>query len=40
MSKLVALIPPPRLTLTRYHGIFVANNKLRPLITKPHWVLA
>ena len=35
MARLAALIPPPRLNLTRYHGIFASNSKLRPLITKP-----
>ena len=35
MARLAALIPPPRLNLTRYHGVFASNSKLRPLITKP-----
>ncbi|NRB37004.1 MAG: IS91 family transposase [Pseudomonadales bacterium] len=35
MARLAALIPPPRLNLTRYHGVFASNSKLRPLITNP-----
>ncbi|NRB38716.1 MAG: transposase [Pseudomonadales bacterium] len=33
MERLAALIPPPRLNLTRYHGVFASNSKLRPFIT-------
>ena len=35
IARLAALIPPPRLNLTRYHGVFASNSKLRPLITNP-----
>ncbi|NRB42390.1 MAG: transposase [Pseudomonadales bacterium] len=34
-ARLAALIPPPRLNLTRYHGVFASNSKLRPFITNP-----
>jgi hypothetical protein len=32
VEKVVALIPPPRANLLRYHGVFGANSKIRKLI--------
>lgn len=32
--RLAALIPPPKLNLTRYHGVFAPNHELREQITK------
>lgn len=32
VEKVIALIPPPRANLLRYHGIFGANSKIRKLI--------
>ena len=29
VRKLAALVPPPRFNLTRFHGVFVPNSKLR-----------
>lgn len=29
IAKLVALVPKPRVNLTRYHGIFAPNSKYR-----------
>jgi hypothetical protein len=34
IAKLVALIPPPRLHLIRYSGVFARNSKHRKLIVK------
>jgi hypothetical protein len=33
IARLAALIPPPRVHLTRYHGVFAANAALRAAIT-------
>ena len=33
ISKLAALVPKPRVNLTRYHGVFAANSKHRSLVT-------
>ena len=33
MSRLAALVPPPRMHLTRYHGVFAPHSKLRAAIT-------
>ena len=33
MARLAALVPPPRMHLTRYHGVFAPHSKLRPAIT-------
>ncbi len=33
IARLAALIPKPRVNLTRYHGVFAPNNKLRSQIT-------
>jgi hypothetical protein len=33
IGKLAALIPPPRLNLTRFFGVFVPNSNLRAQVT-------
>jgi len=33
LSRLVSLIPKPRVNLTRFHGIFAPNSKYRVLVT-------
>lgn len=33
MAKLAALVPRPRVNLTRYHGVFAPNSKHRALVT-------
>jgi hypothetical protein len=33
ISRLVSLVPKPRVNLTRFHGIFAPNSKYRALIT-------
>ena len=33
IAGLAALVPPPRVHLTRYHGVFAANATLRAAIT-------
>ena len=33
MARLTALVPKPRVNLTRFHGVFAPNSKLRALIT-------
>ena len=33
ISRLVALVPKPRVNLTRYHGIFAPNSSLRARVT-------
>jgi hypothetical protein len=33
MAKLAALIPKPKVNLTRFHGVFVPNSQYRMLIT-------
>jgi hypothetical protein len=33
MSRLAALVPPPRMHLTRYHGVFAPHSRLRAAIT-------
>ena len=32
VEKIIALIPPPRANLLRYHGVLGANSKIRKLI--------
>jgi hypothetical protein len=32
VEKLVALIPPPRFNLVRYHGVFAPTHRLRPTV--------
>ncbi len=33
MARLVALVPKPRVNLTRFHGVFAPNSKHRILVT-------
>ena len=33
MARLAALVPKPRINLTRFHGVFAPNSKYRALIT-------
>jgi hypothetical protein len=33
IGKLTALIPPPRINLTRFYGVFAPNSKLRAQVT-------
>jgi len=33
IAKLAALVPPPRAHLTRFHGVFAPNAKLRAQLT-------
>ncbi|MDA7754476.1 transposase [Pseudomonadales bacterium] len=37
MGRLIALVPKPRVNLTRFHGVFSPNSKLREFVipTKP-----
>ena len=33
ISRLVALIPKPRINLTRFHGVFAPNSRYRAMVT-------
>ena len=33
LSRLVALVPKPRVNLTRFHGVFAPNSKYRVRVT-------
>ena len=33
ISRLVALVPKPRVNLTRFHGVFAPNSKYRARVT-------
>ena len=33
IAKLAALVPRPRVNLTRFHGVFAPNSKHRALVT-------
>ena len=33
MARLAELVPPPRMHLTRYHGVFAPHSKLRAAVT-------
>ncbi len=33
MARLAALVPKPRVNLTRFHGVFAPNSKYRALVT-------
>jgi hypothetical protein len=33
MARLAALVPTPRVNLTRYHGVFAPNHRLREHVT-------
>ncbi|MBS0399729.1 MAG: transposase [Proteobacteria bacterium] len=35
MARLAALVPPPRMHLMRYHGVFAPHSKLRAAVTPP-----
>jgi hypothetical protein len=34
LARLAALVPRPRVNLTRYHGVFAPNSAHRALVTK------
>jgi hypothetical protein len=36
MARLAALVPPPRMHLTRFHGVFAPHSKLRAAVTPAH----
>jgi hypothetical protein len=36
MARLAALVPPPRMHLTRFHGVFAPHSKLRAEVTPAH----
>lgn len=36
MARLAALVPPPRMHLTRVHGVFAPHSKLRAIVTPAH----
>jgi Putative transposase len=36
MARLAALEPPPRMHLTRFHGVFAPHSQLRALVTPAH----
>ncbi|MBK7249884.1 MAG: transposase [Gammaproteobacteria bacterium] len=36
MARLAALVPPPKMHLTRYHGVFAPHSKLRAAVTAAH----
>jgi hypothetical protein len=36
MARLAALVPPPRMHLTRFHRVFVPQSKLRTVVTPVH----
>jgi hypothetical protein len=36
MARLAALVPPPRMHLTRYHGVFAPHSKLRAAVRPAH----
>ena len=36
MARLAALVPPPWMHLTRYHGVFAPHSKLRAAVTPAH----
>jgi hypothetical protein len=33
MARLAALVPPPRVHLTRFHGVFAPHSRLRAAVT-------
>ena len=33
ISRLVSLVPKPRVNLTRFHGVFAPNSKYRAMVT-------
>lgn len=34
MARLAALVPKPRVNLTRFHGVFAPNSRYRGPVTK------
>jgi len=36
MARLAARVPPPRMHLTRYHGVFAPHSQLRAAVTPAH----
>jgi hypothetical protein len=36
MARLAALVPPPRMRLTRFHGVFAPHSMLRAAVTPAH----
>lgn len=36
MARLAALVPPQRMHLTRFHGVFAPHSKLRAAVTPAH----
>jgi hypothetical protein len=36
MARLAALVPPPRMHLRRFHGVFAPHRKLRAAVTAAH----
>ena len=36
MARLAALVPPPRMHQTRFHGVFAPHSKLRAAVTPAH----
>ncbi len=36
VARLAALVPPPRMHLTRYHGVFAPHSRLRAAVTPAH----
>lgn len=36
IARLAALVPPPRMHLTRFHGVFAPHSKLRAAVTPAH----
>ena len=36
MARLAALVPPPRMHLTRFHGVFAPHSKWRAAVTPAH----
>jgi hypothetical protein len=33
LARLAALVPPPRMHLTRFHGVFAPHSQLRAVVT-------
>jgi len=36
MARLAALVPPRRMHLTRFHGVFAPHRQLRAVVTPAH----
>lgn len=37
LARLAALVPPPRMHLTRYHGVFAPHSRLRAALRRGAW---